>query len=189
MAHADIHHTATIIHVLLYTSSILLGRLAGLSSRCLLQDLDIFLRFFTECPRISLYPFCFEVFASFHFLLHFISNHLFRIKEKKNLLPFRFILLRSENDSSFASFLFRFCFVSFSFRFRFLRFASMRNKWKYTFFASKRKEFRFRFASFRFEVKMTAHPNVHTRWGYLQTGRCEYLTLHYIERSRKKNIS
>jgi hypothetical protein len=30
---------------------------------------------------------------------------------------------------------------------------------KALFFASKRKKFRFRFASFRFEAKMTAHPN------------------------------
>jgi hypothetical protein len=57
---------------------------------------------------------------------------------------------------------FSFCchFVSYSFRFRYLRFASMRNKRKKAFFASKRKKnFRFCFASFRFEAKMTAHPN------------------------------
>jgi hypothetical protein len=53
-----------------------------------------------------------------------------------------------------------FRFVPFSFRFRFLHFASMRNKRKkHFFFASKRKKFLFRFASFRFEAKMTAHPN------------------------------
>jgi hypothetical protein len=37
MARTYIHHTTTIIHVLLYTSSILLGRLAAPCSRCLLQ--------------------------------------------------------------------------------------------------------------------------------------------------------
>ncbi len=36
-AHTYIHHTSTTIHVLLYTSSILLGRLAVLHSLCLLQ--------------------------------------------------------------------------------------------------------------------------------------------------------
>jgi hypothetical protein len=64
-------------------------------------------------------------------------------------LPFRFISLRSENDGSFLL-LFHFVFASFHFRF-----AS-------NFYVSHKCETcekSFRFASFRFEVKMTAHPN------------------------------
>jgi hypothetical protein len=34
MAHTNIHHTTTTIHVLLYTSSVLLGRLAVPCSLC-----------------------------------------------------------------------------------------------------------------------------------------------------------
>jgi hypothetical protein len=37
MAHNYIHYTTTTIHVLLYSSSVLLGRLAVPCSRCLLQ--------------------------------------------------------------------------------------------------------------------------------------------------------
>ncbi len=51
-------------------------------------SLNIFLRFFTNCPRISLYPFllwCFRFFFVL-FSLHFI----FRIEAKKISLPFRF---------------------------------------------------------------------------------------------------
>ncbi len=86
-------------------------------------NLNIFLRFFTDGPRISLYPFSlwsfcffFGFFASFHF--RFASDakkHFFRIEVKKISLPFRFILLRSKNDGSF-----RFVFVFFSLHFVFV---------------------------------------------------------------------
>ncbi len=57
-------------------------------------DLNIFLWFFTNCPRISLYPFSLWSFRFFFvFLLHFIFIHIFRIKAKKILLPLRFIYL------------------------------------------------------------------------------------------------
>jgi hypothetical protein len=121
------------------------------------------------------------VFASFHFLHRSEKNLLpFRFKAKMMaVFRFRFASFRFEAErmavfcflfssfrfeakmmTVFCFFSFCFCFVPFSFRFRFLRFASMRNKRKkHFFFASKRKKFRFRFASFRFEAKMTAHPN------------------------------
>ncbi len=102
------------------------------------------------------------------FSLHFIfvslqmrkqaKKHFFCIEAKKISLPFRIISLRSENYGSFLLPLrfislrsenygsFRFFFVLFSlrsisFRFRFLRFASIRNKRKSTFLASKLKNF------------------------------------------------
>ncbi len=62
---------------------------------------------------------------------------------------------------------FRFFFVLFSLRSMFvsLQISTFRidakQAKKALFFASKRTKFRFRFASFRFEAKMTAHPNVH----------------------------
>ncbi len=68
------------------------------------------------------------VFASFHF--RFASDvktsekDFFRIKVKKISLPFRFILLRSENDGSFR--FFRFVFASFHFCFAFYFYVSHR---------------------------------------------------------------
>jgi hypothetical protein len=58
--------------------------------------------------------------------------------------------------------LFRFVFAFFHFRFASDFYVAHRceTSEKITFFASKRKKIRFRFASFRFEAKMTAHPNL-----------------------------
>ncbi len=116
MAHAYIHHIATIIHVLLYTSSILLGRLAGLSSRCLLQDLNIFLRFFTECPRISLYPFLFWSFC-FFFIFCFISFPTTFSASKKKKFCFLFASFCFEAKMTAVLLLFCFVFALFHFLF------------------------------------------------------------------------
>ncbi len=126
-------------------------------------DLNIFLHFYTDCPRISLYPFSLWSFLFFFvFLLHFIFIHFFHIEAKKISLPFRFILLRSENYGSFASFSFRFALLHFRFASDFYVLHRCETSEKSLFFASKRKKFRFRFALFRFEAKMTAHPTPET---------------------------
>ncbi len=66
----------------------------------------IYLRFFTDCPRISLYPFSLRSFRFFFvFSLRYIFIHFLSIEAKKISLPFRFILLRSENEA--VSLLFR----------------------------------------------------------------------------------
>ncbi len=83
---------------------------------------NIFLRFFTNCPRISLNSFRFEVVTSFSFCFCFIS--FFRIKAKKILLPFCFE----------AKMMAVFCF----------RFPSFRLE------AKRMAVFHFRFASFHF---------------------------------------
>ncbi len=105
-------------------------------------------------------PFRFEAKMMAVFRFHFAS-FLFEAK-RMAVFCFRFASFRCEAKMMqfFATFSFCFRFVPFSFRFRFLRFASMRNKRKKHFFASKRKKFCFRFASFRFEAKMTAHPSL-----------------------------
>ncbi len=77
-------------------------------------SLNVFLCFFTNCPRIVLDPFSLWSFCFFFvlFLLHLIfvllqmrkqeKKHFFRIEAKKMSLPFRVISLWSENDGSFS---------------------------------------------------------------------------------------
>ncbi len=120
----------------------LLFTILGRDMKKLKTSLNIFLRFFTNCPRISLYPFSLWSFRFFLFCFRFIS--FFRIKAKKILLPFRF------EAKMMAVFRFRFA----SFRFISLHFASKRKGWQFfasvsLHFTSKQKWWQF-FASFLF---------------------------------------
>ncbi len=130
-------------------------------------DLNIFLRFFTDCPRISLYPFLlwsfrffFVFFASFHF--HTLFSH----QSEKNFgsVSLHFASKRKLRQFRFFFVSFSLCFIFVSLQISTFRIDAKQAK-KSLFFASKRKKFRFRFASFRFEAKMTAHPNIDIHTG------------------------
>jgi hypothetical protein len=88
----------------------------------------------------------------------------FRFKAKI-MAVFRFRLASFCFEAKMMA-VFRFFFVLFSLRSIFVSLQismfhiDAKQAKKALFFALKRKQFRFRFASFRFEAKMTAHPNL-----------------------------
>jgi hypothetical protein len=135
----------------------LLFMLLGMDLENWKTDLNIFLSFFTNCPRISLYPFSLWSFC--FFTLFSLTFHFFRIRcENKRKSTF-FASKRKKFHFYFASkwkwrqfsLLFHFVFASFHFRFASDFYFPHRCE-------KSEKKFHFRFASFRFEAKMTAYP-------------------------------
>jgi hypothetical protein len=95
------------------------------------DNVNIFLYFFTDFPRFSLYPFSLcrirFFFISFSLHLNYVSLQIstfridaiqakkafFRIEAKKNSLPFRFISLQSENERRALSLIKFFFYLNF----------------------------------------------------------------------------
>ncbi len=125
-------------------------------------DRNIFLRFFTDCPKISLYPFSlwsfrffFVFFASFNF--HTLFMH--RSEKKFASVSLHFASNRKWRRFRFFFVSFSLCFIFVSLQISTFRIDAKQAK-KTLFFALKQKKFRFRFASFHFEAKMTVHSSM-----------------------------
>ncbi len=132
--------------------------------------LNIFLRFFTDCHRISLYPFWFwSIRFFFVFSLHFIFKHFFRIEAKK--FRFRFASFRFKAKMTAVYFFFvsfSLCFIFVSLQISTFRIDAKQAK-KSLFLHRSEKKFRFRFASFRFDENDGAPCSPYTLVPYAGT--------------------